>query len=978
MGDRVQRTDPENRVTEWRYDLRRRQLSETRKMLPSDDGDDETEVSCYDGNGNRVARYLPAAVAALALSGSMELCASLPAGGWRYGYDGANRLVSVADPLLNETTYGYDGSGNRTSQTDANEHTTSFEYDELERLTKKLYPEVAGLVAEEGYGYDENGNRAQLVDPKGLSFAWQFDELDRETLASYPLPATPRGDDLLSIDTTYDENANPLQIVETRAGPPGEETRTTVFNYDDFDRVLTKTDPWSKKLTYGYDPAGNRTRLTDPDGKTTLYAFDELNRLTAATLPNGGGVTNYEHFKNGLLRKISYPNGAIANHTYDLANRIQRIENKQFTAISSSYEYNYDENGNRTQQTEQNGGAPEITSYEYDDADRLTHVNYPDQAVEYTLDGVGNRTNEVTNDTATSTVISSKLFTYNERDWLTSIADSANSANDANYSYDLAGNQIARTQGGVATGFIYDTRDQLVEVQTDGTLVESYDFSYDGLRMRKSGSGSLFRYVYDGRSLLLETDLGGNTISKYEWGSDRLISLNHATEGRTFYLFDALGSPVSLSKPDGTLQARYLWDAWGNLRSEVGASSSIFGFTGYQRDDVTRLYYAGARFYQPEIGRFVNEDPFGGEPMTPPSLHRYFYAYGSPARYTDPLGMYSFDEFTRDLAFGADVAVNFYSNVYDPRNAVKNAQRAVGGAFGVAKFAGESAIATASLVADNSPLAILIPSAQARNVERVKAIGQVLSHPIDSVKTSTSAAIAKIEEHEAKGEYVQSGIAGGEFGAEYGSALLGGAEAGVGLARSATRLARNISTRNALNSASKLDALPVTIGEDAAGVGVRAAPTASAGIGGAASPGELAGTLFERYQGFVDDAHAVALRAEAAGKLKVPAGVSRETYLGQMVDKAARDNLRAWLKSEGVSEGPTGTVQVNRRLYSESRNSFRVPDVRVKDANVVFDATIGKKTAATPQVRDFVDFSDRSHVTIVRPMDLGGSYSIWP
>jgi YD repeat-containing protein len=161
-------------------------------------------------------------------------------------------------------------------------------------------------------------------------------------------------------------------------------------------------------------------------------------------------------------------------------------------------------------------------------------------------------------------------FGYNERDWLTSIADSANPANDATYAYDVNGNQIAKTQGGVTTGYVYDTRDQLVEVQTDGTLVESYDFSYDGLRTRKSGGGGLFRYVYDGRSLLLETDLAGNTVSKYEWGSDRLLSLNHTTEGRTFYLFDALGSPVSLSKPDGSLQARYLWDAWGNLRRANG------------------------------------------------------------------------------------------------------------------------------------------------------------------------------------------------------------------------------------------------------------------------------------------------------------------------------------------------------------------------------------------------------------------------
>jgi YD repeat-containing protein len=56
MGDRIQRAHAEGRVTAWTHDLRRRQLSEARKMLPLDDSDDEDEVSCYDGNGNRVAR----------------------------------------------------------------------------------------------------------------------------------------------------------------------------------------------------------------------------------------------------------------------------------------------------------------------------------------------------------------------------------------------------------------------------------------------------------------------------------------------------------------------------------------------------------------------------------------------------------------------------------------------------------------------------------------------------------------------------------------------------------------------------------------------------------------------------------------------------------------------------------------------------------------------------------------------------------
>jgi len=190
----------------------------------------------------------------------------------------------------------------------------------------------------------------------------------------------------------------------------------------------------------------------------------------------------------------------------------------------------------------------------------------------------------------------------------------------------------------VVTGFVYDCRDQLVEVTRGGALLESYGYSFDGLRTTKSGPEGLFRFVYDDQSLLLQTDLAGNTISKYEWGPDRLLALSHATEGRQFYLFDALGSVASLSKPDGTLQARYRWDAWGNLRSQSGDSFNLFGFTGHQRDEETGLYYAKARFYDPEVGRFLSEDPLNGEPQTPPSLHRYLYAFDQPTFYVDPSG----------------------------------------------------------------------------------------------------------------------------------------------------------------------------------------------------------------------------------------------------------------------------------------------------------------------------------------------------
>ena len=85
------------------------------------------------------------------------------------------------------------------------------------------------------------------------------------------------------------------------------------------------------------------------------------------------------------------------------------------------------------------------------------------------------------------------------------------------------------------------------------------------------------------------------------------------------------------------------YDAWGNVRNQVvhGEAPDTFGFTGYQNDAESGLLYAKSRFYDPEVGRFLNEDPLEGAIDTPPSLHRYLYGYANPTVYFDPSGQVS-------------------------------------------------------------------------------------------------------------------------------------------------------------------------------------------------------------------------------------------------------------------------------------------------------------------------------------------------
>ena len=608
LGDVVQTVDPEGRAMAYAFDRRRRRVAET-------NGAGETTVHTYDGNGNRTTTTRPEGNA------------------WTYGYDSADRLVEVEDPTAAVTAFAYDANSNLVLQTDANLQATAFAYDELNRRISKTYP--GGAV--EAMTYDSAGNRLSRTDPEGKLTTYAHDALNRETLRTYPPPAEPTGDDLASIATVFDPNNNPIGITETRTGPTG--TRTTTKAYDAFDRLLSVTDPDGKAITYGYDAAGNRTRLTDADGRLTLYAFDELNRPVSVTLPNVG-VTTYTYFRDGRLKTVAHPNGTRSTQTYDLAGRIATITNTQGTpgALVSSYAYAYDGNGNRSEQIEINGGPAETTTYADDLADRLLSVAYPDLTVTYTYDPAGNRLTERATPAGGGGLLADKTFTYDARNRLLSVTDAAAPAASATFTWDANGNRTSQTRGEEFTAFLYDPRDQLTEVRRDDTLLEAYRYDYQGLRVRKAGPAGIFRYVYDDQSVLLQTDDAGLTVAKYDYGPDRLLSLAHATEGRQYYLFDGLGSVADLMRPDGAIQARYQYDAWGNPRGGAGSSFNPFGFTGHERDDETGLYYAKARYYDPELGLWLTEDPFQGQLDTPPSLHRYLYAYQNPTVWWDSHG----------------------------------------------------------------------------------------------------------------------------------------------------------------------------------------------------------------------------------------------------------------------------------------------------------------------------------------------------
>jgi RHS repeat-associated protein len=133
-------------------------------------------------------------------------------------------------------------------------------------------------------------------------------------------------------------------------------------------------------------------------------------------------------------------------------------------------------------------------------------------------------------------------------------------------------------------------------------------------------------YVWDvaaGLPVILQD--GTNT---YVYGLG-LIS-TYDGDALTYRLTDGLGSTVNLCDASGNVLVTYAYDAFGGIRSQSSFSANYHLFTGEQRDAESGFDYLRARYYDPEVGRFLSEDLLG---------NGYPYGANNPANMVDPFGL---------------------------------------------------------------------------------------------------------------------------------------------------------------------------------------------------------------------------------------------------------------------------------------------------------------------------------------------------
>ena len=147
---------------------------------------------------------------------------------------------------------------------------------------------------------------------------------------------------------------------------------------------------------------------------------------------------------------------------------------------------------------------------------------------------------------------------------------------------------------------------------------------------------------------------GANQVMKNKMGHSRIQSIligvfsllmllttanAVAAEGIVYYHTDALGSVVAATDEQGDVLWREAYQPFGTrMEGQVSSADNTPLFAGKPHDDAIGLSYFGARYYDPEIGRFMGIDPVGVDPADFHSFNRYAYANNNPYRYVDPDG----------------------------------------------------------------------------------------------------------------------------------------------------------------------------------------------------------------------------------------------------------------------------------------------------------------------------------------------------
>lgn len=537
-----------------------------------------------------------------------------------FGYDSSGRRTSVTDSLGNQEILTYNNDNQVMSERDARGNLTSYTYDSAARLATVTTPTSAGSATASAF-YDAIGRLTEVRDPRGYSTTYSFDDPNRRVTErdhsnrAWVRAFDPEGNlltenfpDGRSFSYTYDtlgrldylnygggRFADPSYDTDSNMIGLADHLGTTSYAYDSLSRLNSVTDPYGQTVSYWYDAASNLSRITYPgSGKIVNYTFDNAERMKTVA-PWSGGTFTYTWRTDNLPSRITNGNATYTDYGYDAAARLTSLvtRNGSGTAFITQ-NLTLDANGNITALQGDQPTAPPTDaskSMTYDVTNRIV------------TDGGSSVVHDAAGRLTSNPAGTAGAATWEGRDWLSTFTPTG--GNTTSYGYNGLGQRLTKNQGGNATRYVLDLNQALPAVL-----------------MENNGSNTPQRYYIHGVGGLLASVDTANTVSTYHF--------NHR------------GDTLALTNSSGAVAESYGYSPYGATTAS-NATWNPFRFIGQYgvMDERNGLQFMRARYYSPNMGRFLSLDQLPGNLGDPRTLNRFAYVSGNPISFTDPSGFTS-------------------------------------------------------------------------------------------------------------------------------------------------------------------------------------------------------------------------------------------------------------------------------------------------------------------------------------------------